>query len=504
MNDFEKNMEPYNILMVEDHIELSNMISKFLKGHNFAVDCVENGELALQKFDSKRPDIILMDIMLPGMSGIEATKRIREKKDNNEYIPILMVTAKNHIEDMVVGLNAGADDYIVKPFKFEELLARIKAAIRTKDLYDKLHRQTIDLEKANKKNYQLNQTLSKTNKELKKNIYDLHNIFEVSLELHSILDLDKLINSTLLSLIGQFSCKNALYMFIQKKNEQRLSVLNSKGFKQADIEDLKIEKSDPLFKYFEMNKDPILLSNLSDNLKRSPAIDAFKNINIELITPIFIHKKETALVCLGERVKAQGYSKNELEILATVNNIISVAVSNAYLYDEVIQLSYTDGMTDLHNYRYFELRLNEEIMRHRRTKQDVSLILLDVDYFKNYNDTLGHPAGDEVLRRLAHILKDTVRENDIVARYGGEEFAVILPNVGIKGALILAERVREKVEEYHFPNEEIQPTGNLTISLGTATLPKQANDAKDLIQKTDSALYMAKETGRNRVVQYTN
>jgi len=161
-------------------------------------------------------------------------------------------------------------------------------------------------------------------------------------------------------------------------------------------------------------------------------------------------------------------------------------------------------MTELHNYRYFEMRLKEEVMRHSRTKQEVSLIILDIDFFKNYNDTLGHQAGDEVLRKLGVILKDTVRENDIVARYGGEEFAVILPGVEPVGAMILADRIRENVDNNKFANQEIQPKGNLTISVGVATLPDQAKDAKDLIYKADTALYTAKRSGRNQVVQFSS
>lgn len=498
-----ENMNQTRILIVEDHIEMSSMISKFLQSHDFIVDCAETGEIGLEKIKDNPPDIILMDIMLPGLSGVEITRQIREKIKTEYYIPILMVTAKNQVEDVVVGLDAGADDYIIKPFKFDELLARIKTAIRTKELYDTLRNQANDLEKSNNKNTQLNQTLKSKNKDLTKKIYEQHNIFEISLELHSILDIDRLTNSTLLTLVGQFSCKSALFMFIVKKNEQRLSVINSKGFHHSDIEELKIEKSDILFKYFEDHPEPILLRNIPKVLEKSKAIQDLQKIKIELVSPIFIHKKEKAVLCLGERVKEKNYTDNELEVLATVNNIVSIAISNAYLYDEVIQLSYTDGMTELHNYRYFEMRLNEEIMRHSRTNQEVSLIILDVDYFKNYNDTLGHPAGDEVLRKLGHILKETVRENDIVARYGGEEFAVILPGVGLKGSKILAERIRKSVEEYYFPNEEIQPSGTLTISVGFATLPLQAKDAKDLIHKADTALYSAKSSGRNRIVKFS-
>jgi diguanylate cyclase (GGDEF)-like protein len=182
---------------------------------------------------------------------------------------------------------------------------------------------------------------------------------------------------------------------------------------------------------------------------------------------------------------------------------VSIALSNASLYDEVTQLSYTDGMTELHNYRYFEMRLKEEILRHTRNKQGVSLIILDVDHFKNYNDTLGHQAGDEVLRQLGGILKHTVRENDIVSRYGGEEFAVILPSVGKEGVIILAERIRSHVADAEFKDEHVQPLGKLTVSIGTASLPLDASDSTDLIYKADTALYAAKHSGRNCVRQYS-
>lgn len=494
----------YRVLIVEDHQEMLQVLSKFLGEQGFEIDQAETGEKALEKFNTQRPDVILLDVMLPGISGIDVTKEIRSNGRIGEYIPILMLTAKSEIKDVISGLEVGADDYIIKPFSFDELIARVNSALRFKQLNDHLRSQSQELEEANQQIYQLNQSLLDKNKELRKKVYDLRNIFDVSLELHAILDVERLINSTLLSLIGKFSCKSSVFLYSTKKNEQRLSILNSKGLYKTDIENLTIEKSDTLITYLRKNQSPQLISKLPKYVQKSVGARALMNIHMELISPIStVRNQEDALICLGPRINNKPYQKHEIEILLTINNIVSIALSNASLYDEVIELSYTDGMTDLHNYRYFEMRLKEEILRHTRNKQGVSLIILDVDHFKNYNDTLGHQAGDEVLRKLANILKNTVRENDIVARYGGEEFAVILPSVGRDGVIILAERIRSQIAETAFENENVQPMGILSVSVGTASLPIDASTSTDLIYKADTALYAAKHDGRNCVKQYS-
>jgi len=497
-----ENQKTKKILIVEDHHDMLMILKKYLEDQKYQVMEAETAEIGLQKFEIEEPDLILMDIMLPGMSGLDAIRELRKKQKSDFYIPVIIITAKNDVEDIVKGLNTGADDYVVKPFHFDELTARIKTSLRLKELNEMLVHQSSQLENANAQIHRLNQSLVEKNRELRKNIYNLHTLFEVSMELNSILELDHLVNSTLLTLVGQFSSKSALFLLAPKQNEGRLEVFNSKGFHQKDLKNINFTKTDSLFKFFKDKPYPTQCSILSGRLNNSAVLTKLRSLNIEIISPVFIQGHVEGLICLGPRVRRKDYTDRELEQMSILTNIISIAVSNASLYRDVEQLSYTDGMTDLHNFRYFELRLKEEVVRHKRTNMGLSLLILDVDNFKNYNDTLGHPAGDEVLRKLAQILKETVRENDIVARYGGEEFAVILPGQDNKGTRILAERLRERVENTYFDHEEIQPNGKVTVSVGAASMPTDADNYRDLILKADSALYHAKRNGRNQVKIY--
>lgn len=162
-------------------------------------------------------------------------------------------------------------------------------------------------------------------------------------------------------------------------------------------------------------------------------------------------------------------------------------------------LAVTDGLTGLFNRRRFEEVLDLEVRRAQRQGTPLSLLMMDVDHFKFYNDTHGHPAGDEVLRALGRLVRERVRSTDIACRYGGEEFVVILPGTSRTDALILANDLRRLVEAHPFAHEATQPEGRLTISIGVATYPVDAGDEVALVRAADQALYRAKQNGRNRV-----
>ncbi len=495
---FEQNRSN-NILLIEDHQDLMKLVKRYLEDRQFNVTAVGNAEEGLESIKEQKPDLILLDLMLPGMSGKDFMDRLTERRTVENYLPIIIITAKKKIDDIVEGLNEGADDYIIKPFNMDELYARIKTTLRMKTMNELLVHQSHELENANERINQLNQSLIEKNADLRKTVINLHDLFDVSMELTSILDLQRLINSILLMFAGRFGCKKLIFFYPGRPMENRLKVMNSKGFYQDQLANLSIEKSDPIFSRFRTEAKPVLIESLTESGLESSALRMFQQLDVHIISPIIYRGQTEGIICFGPRVNNKPYERQDMEQIVILSNMISIAVTNAALYQEVKQLSYTDGMTELHNFRYFELRLREEIVRHKRTENDLSLLILDVDHFKNYNDTMGHPAGDEVLRKLGQILKHTVRENDIVARYGGEEFAIILPEVKNEGARILAERIRSNVETARFEHQQIQPDGKITVSIGVASLPEDADDYRDLISKSDTALYVAKRNGRNQV-----
>lgn len=194
--------------------------------------------------------------------------------------------------------------------------------------------------------------------------------------------------------------------------------------------------------------------------------------------------KNQALLVMNRELEAKIYARTH-----------ELAEANARL----AQLAITDGLTGLYNHRYFHERLVLEGERAQRTAQPVSLLMIDVDYFKAYNDAHGHPAGDELLRQLSRVLLQGRRANDVVARYGGEEFCILLVDTPKHTAAALAERIRAQIVAEPFAFEATQPLRDVTVSIGVATLPDDASTADSLVSIADSALYSAKRSGRNRV-----
>ncbi|MDE1920700.1 MAG: diguanylate cyclase [Candidatus Omnitrophica bacterium] len=220
--------------------------------------------------------------------------------------------------------------------------------------------------------------------------------------------------------------------------------------------------------------------------------DKLHFIEANLVLPLFFKDNLIGFLTLGPSDDDRPYVQSDIDILMTLTGQTAIAIENARLYTEAI----TDGLTGLYHHKYFVMRLTEEVQRAQRYGRPLSLLLLDVDHFKNINDVCGHLAGDKVLVGVSEFIKKSHRTTDVVARYGGEEFAVILPDTDREAALIPARRLREAIEATAFE-------GNLlvTVSIGLACLDLNRKELKteDLIEAADKALYRAKENGRNRI-----
>lgn len=180
-----------------------------------------------------------------------------------------------------------------------------------------------------------------------------------------------------------------------------------------------------------------------------------------------------------------------------------VKVENEHI-EKLESLVNKDGLTDVYNHRFFHDALSKEVIECEEKNEALSMIFIDIDYFKHYNDLYGHQKGDQVLKTIGEILKNNTRKEDIVARYGGEEFAVLLPNTSEQDAINIAEKIRKKIECTYFEGEENQPNGNLTVSMGISVYPYKAKSDMELIKSADDALYRAKFFNKNRVEAYTS
>jgi len=193
------------------------------------------------------------------------------------------------------------------------------------------------------------------------------------------------------------------------------------------------------------------------------------------------------------------YSQENVELLTTLASHAIRAIENAVLYERTKQQTIVDDLTKVYNKRYFHDRLHEEFERAKRHGFSLSLLLVDIDFFKTYNDTYGHMRGDELLQEIAAIIRRYVREIDVVARFGGDEFAIILPQTDLEGALTVAERLRGELARRKFPNASGERDVEVTASFGAASLNGELNNADALIGAADGALYEAKKRGRNSV-----
>jgi diguanylate cyclase (GGDEF)-like protein len=221
-----------------------------------------------------------------------------------------------------------------------------------------------------------------------------------------------------------------------------------------------------------------------------------------LVLPLFVSNRVMGSMQLFSR-RRPGFSHDDAQLLWVVSLVGESLLSRDYANEGLIRFAFTDYLTGLKTRGYFEQQLELELKRSERKKNPFSLLMIDIDFFKNLNDTYGHHVGDQVLRDISSILIKDMREVDTVARYGGEEFVLILPETNGPGARLVAERLRRAVEKAKFFAGSPSAVERLTISVGIAVFDQDAQFRGELVEAADAALYAAKARGRNRVFLYS-
>ena len=234
----------------------------------------------------------------------------------------------------------------------------------------------------------------------------------------------------------------------------------------------------------------------------NPHLAQLAQLKAGLIVPLVHEKHVHGMISLYYRRKPE-LNDAELVNISRIGRVLARSIENTNAHETVRRLATIDGLTGLYNRRSFSDMISREMRRILRYKQYFSLILVDIDNFKHYNDTNGHLMGDKLLTQFAQVLKTSVREQDIVCRYGGEEFAVILPHTDANRGLVVAEKIRRMVAGTKFPHGETQSLGFVSISAGVADTSIEVKTYQELIDHADRALYRAKESGRNRSFIYS-
>jgi two-component system, cell cycle response regulator len=326
-------------------------------------------------------------------------------------------------------------------------------------------------------------------------IYDLQQLIEISKGLNSTLEYNILIDSILLMCMGQMQFFMA-GIFLKKGIDQDSYFLhrNYKGFDVDHSIEYELAADSEVVRHIEKNFKCYTLQELEDEVESDKSLIIIKMLNPNLIVPLMCKGLLNGIIILGERINGKSCNEYEKEYLLDIASLAGIAIHNASLYE----MATTDMMTKLKIHHFFQTLIVEELERAVRLDRPLCVILSDIDDFKKLNDTHGHLAGDMVLINVAKVIKESIRQIDVASRYGGEEFAIILPSTEIHEALIVAERIRESIENTSVVHDTTEL--KVTISIGVTQYdPARDKTKTPLIERVDKALYLSKRNGKNMV-----
>jgi len=340
-------------------------------------------------------------------------------------------------------------------------------------------------------NFLLLTELRETNKRLDEKIQEVSILYQATqmiaseLQLQTLLDMAMNATSEISEVI-----RGSIWLFDEE--HERFALKSHLG-DSFDLPENILLKDSVICQSIFDTKEPLIKKVTAEEKYQISSLDE-KVFGASFIVVPIIHQGEfLGIMHLCEKVSQAAFSERDQRLIKVFAVQLGAAVKNAKLYEQAI----TDGMTHLYLHRYFKQRLFDEVKRATRFTRSLAVIMIDIDHFKKLNDSYGHQIGDEVLKRVASIIRKAVRTHDLPVRYGGEEFALVLPETDMGGAVAVAERIRRNIESDYL--EVAGKTVKITASFGVAIYPDSASDMDTLIKAADVALYSSKEHGRNRV-----
>lgn len=457
------------ILMIEDNAGDARLMREMLfdaKTVQFELVHVETIHRALEELKAKSFDAVLLDLLLPDGHGIDSVLKINAVFPN---MPIV-VTSGNRDEKMAIEtVQKGAQDYIVKGQINTHLLVRsIQYAIERNQLKEKLHNVL---------------------KSQEATVTELAVLYKISSVINRTMGLKKLFANILNTIteIELFKVERKGGIFIVQGDN--MTLVSHLGHSQLFLDKHKDMKVGTCLCGLAAKTGEIIVSNnVTDDRRHAikyPDITPHGHI----VIPLKVANRVLGVLYLYTQCNSEVDEKT-INMLIAIGNQIGIAIDNAMLYEQTKALSLQDPLTKLANRNLMNVELEKSFARSKRFETPLSIIIMDLDNFKNYNDTHGHIAGDKLLVETANILTNEVRTIDLVVRYGGEEFLIILPDTEITKAREVAERIRKTTEI----------TTGITISLGISAYQHgKTQKVDDVLKKADDALYQAKQKGKNRV-----
>jgi diguanylate cyclase (GGDEF)-like protein len=458
-------MDRPRILIIDDDPGLRKTLADILRAKGYDILTAGSGAEGLAQLEDQAVNLALIDLGLPDMPGLEVLNTL---KAGYPSIEAIILTGNATLDSAIEATNREAFSFLLKPYDIDTLLLQIRRAIEKQQARERITRDSIMLKNKNmtlKVLYSVSQAISKT------------------------MDLEELLPQVLRTLaeteIFTFEIKGAISLV--EGGEMRLASFISLA--ETELEPCSDIRPGECLCGRAMATGEIVISRNCSVDSRHPKCNPFVQPHGHIIVPL---KAAGAVVgMLNLYIQPETEVTDEMVgLLSSVASQVGIAISNARLYEETKNSSLHDPLTGLANRRYMEIQLDKSLDSARRYREALSFIMVDIDHFKNYNDSHGHQEGDRLLGRLAGILLGELRKADYVFRYGGEEFLVVLPETSLDRACEAAERLRNAVEV---------KAGGVTVSLGVASLTESLQEKDQLIAAADKALYRAKENGRNRV-----